>query len=354
MTSESLQDLNRNTLIGCVAERGPAWHRRDNLLGDEDNQYQGFIPLADVTRRIFNWSPQTVGVAYLVPYDGSTPNVGQFATFGDELYRVVPSQQGRVGVLRDDNDYDMGVFKSGVVHPPYQVSLIERVEALTGTQLGISTAGLLAQGSRAWVEMSMPETCHDDKSGFGYRPNFLAATSMDGSLAHQDALTINATVCDNTLQWNLLEARKAGRVFKRKHTSLSMGDLQEERDVLGILEQVDEEFTRELHTLLEIELNRAKRIEVLDILVPLPDSEGRAYTLAENKRSQLLAMDSDPMVSPWLGNALGELQRYNSYDHHYSNIKNTGRSERNAWRALNGKQAESDTAVIKAIEMVMS
>lgn len=358
MSNESLRDLNRNTLIGCVAERGPAWHRRDNLQGDEDNAYQGFIPLDDVTRRIFNWAPQTVGVAYLVPADPHTPGVPDIGlypghvTIDGKLYRVVPSQQGRVGVLRDDNDYDMGVFMRGVIHPPYQVSLIERVEALTGTQLGISTAGLLAQGARAWVEMSMPHTCHDDRSGFDYRPNFVAATSMDGSLAHQDALTITATVCDNTLKYNLLEAAGAGRVFKRKHTRLSMGHLQEERDVLGILEQVDETFTRELHTLLEIELTRQQRIEVMDILVPLPEEEGRGYTLAENKRSQLMAMDNDPMVSPWLGNGLGELQRYNSFEHHYSNIKNTGRSERNTWRALNGKQAEADTAVAKAIEMV--
>lgn len=354
MTNESLRDLNRNTLIGCVAERGPAWHRRDNLQGDEDNAYQGFIPLADVTRRIFNWAPMTVPVAYLVPLgSGECANL-QTVLINGEQFRVVPSQQGRVGVLRDDNDYDMGVFMRGVIHPPYQVSLIERVEALTGTQLGISTAGLLAKGARAWVEMSMPHTCHDDRSGFDYRPNFVAATSMDGSLAHQDALTITATVCDNTLKYNLLEAAGAGRVFKRKHTRLSMGHLQEERDVLGILEQVDETFTRELHTLMEIELNRQQRIEVMDILVPLPEEEGRAYTLAENKRSQLMAMDNDPFVSPWLGNGLGELQRYNSFDHHYSNIKNTGRSERNTWRALNGKQAEADTAVAKAIEMVTS
>jgi hypothetical protein len=149
-----------------------------------------------------------------------------------------------------------------------------------------------------------------------------------------------------------MEAQSAGRVFKRKHTSLSMGDLQEERDVLGILERVDEEFTRELHALLEIELNREKRIEVMDILFPLPEEEGRGYTLMENKRSRLMAMDSDPMVSPWLGTGLGELQRFNSYEHHYSNIAGTGRSERNVWRALNGKQGASDLAVAKAIEMV--
>src|SRR5690349_2662125 len=142
VTNESMADLNQNTLIGCVAERGPAWHRRDDLQGDEDNHYQGHIPVADVTRRLFNWNPNTVGVAYLVPVDLQKQKVdlSQVVMVNGQNFRVVPSQQGRVGVLRSDNDYDMGVFKSDVMHPPYQVTLIERIEALTGTQLGISSA----------------------------------------------------------------------------------------------------------------------------------------------------------------------------------------------------------------------
>src|SRR5690349_11806752 len=151
VTNESMADLNQNTLIGCVAERGPAWHRRDDLQGDEDNHYQGHIPVADVTRRLFNWNPNTVGVAYLVPTDEVQDSTQGIIRMDNQNFRVVPSQQGRVGVLRSDNDYDMGVFKSDVMHLPYQVTLIERIEALTGTQLGISSAGLLAKGGRAWV-----------------------------------------------------------------------------------------------------------------------------------------------------------------------------------------------------------
>lgn len=351
MTQESMRDLNMQTLIGQVAERGPAWHRRDDLQGDEDNHYQGFIPVADVLRRLFHWNPNTVLVGYLVPCEVEKAD---FIRSDGVAVRVVESKQGRVGVLRDDNDYDMGIFKSGVKHPPYQVTLIERVETLLGTQVGISSAGLLAKGARAWVEMSMPETLIDTKSGFSYRPNFVAATSMDGSLAHTDALTVNATVCDNTLTWNLLEAGKAGRLFRRKHTSLSLDDLQEERDVLGILEQTDAAFTEALHTLLDIELNKAQRIEVMDIMVPLPEDEGRALTLAENKRERLFALDTDPMVEPWIGTAFGEVQRFNTFEHWESDIKSSGRSERNTWRALNGKTRESDREVVVAIEKVLA
>ncbi|AHY84170.1 hypothetical protein PBI_MOSMORIS_96 [Mycobacterium phage MosMoris] len=354
MTKELMIDLNTQTLIGMVDERGSAWHRRDDLQ-EESNHYPRFIPVADVMRRLFNWHPQTVDVAYLVPVpEGTLFDNRTMVMVNGDVFRVVKSQQGRVGVLRDDNDYDLGVFKSGVHHPPYQVTLIERVEALMGTQLGISSAGVLSKGGRAWVEMSLPETMVNTKAGYAYRPNFVAATSMDGSLAHTDALTVTATVCDNTLTWNLLEAREAGRLFKRKHTAMSMHDLQEERDVLGLLERVDEEFNHELESLIDIELTRQERIHVMDIIAPLPKDEGRAYTLAENKRARLVALDEDPMVSQWIGTALGEVQRYNTFEHHYSSIKGSGRSERNTWRALSGKQTAADKQVIAAIEKVVA
>ena len=171
MPYESFRDLamyNTQTLIGCTDERGDAWHRRDDLMGDESNHYPGLIPLADLTRRIFNWSPVKAQVAYLVratDKELKERKIQMYAATDGHWYRVVETRADRMGVLRDDNDYDLGVFKSGAVHPPYQVTLIEEAERLTGTQLGVSAAGILGEGGRAWVEYSMPKTLHGDKSG---------------------------------------------------------------------------------------------------------------------------------------------------------------------------------------------
>jgi len=100
-------------------------------------------------------------------------------------------------------------------------------------------------------------------------------------------------------------------------------------------------------------LNKAQRIEVMDILVPLPDEEGRAYTIADNRRSALAALDKDPMVEPWVGTAWGEVQRYNTEQHWLAPIKSESRSERNTWRSLNGKTREADRQVVQAIEAVV-
>lgn len=356
MTAESMQDLQINTLIGCTDERGRAWHDRDDLrkLADgtilEDNHYPGFIPVADVHRRLFNWMPARRPVAYLVPCDVS---VADFITAAGTAVKVVESKAERFGLLRDDNDYDLGVFKSAN-HQPYQISLISEAERLTGTTLGVSSAGLLAKGGKAWVEFSLPETLHDDKSGFSYRPNLVKADSMDGSMAKTTARTINATVCDNTLTWNLLEASQAGVLFRRKHTA-GFGDLQDERDALGILETVADEFTRELHAMIDLKVTTRQRDKVLDILIPVPEDKAAATTANRKREMWVEVYTSDPMCAPWKGTAFGVVQTSNTFDHWYTRLNDgTSRSERNTYRVLRGKQAESDRKVVAALEAVLA
>ena len=115
-----MRDLQFNTLIGMVEERGPAWHKRDDLLRNsdgsiaEDNHYPRFIPVEDVRRRLFHWNPMTVPVAYLVPCDVAEADV--IRKDGTPC-KVVETQAERVGVLRDDNQYDLGVFKDLHCHP---------------------------------------------------------------------------------------------------------------------------------------------------------------------------------------------------------------------------------------------
>lgn len=362
--SESKQDvreLNLMTLIGCTEQRGDAWHRRDDLQGDESNHYPGFIPEADVKRRLFSWEPQRADVAYLVPYNPTTDAMGQglrtdTVVINGKLMRVVPSQENRVGVLRGDNDYDMGVFKSGAMHPPYQVTLLREAQRLTGTALGISTAGLLQKGGVAWMEFSLPSARHDPKSGLEYRPNLLRADSMNGTISLTTALTIEATVCMNTLSRNLLESSVAGRITRRKHTSgVVSRSLESERAALGILEQIDNDFVADLHRMIETPVSELQRIKLMDIIVPMSDSmTPRSRTLADNKRDRLNSLTSSPMVSPWIGTAFGEFQRYNTADHWLAPTKGTGQWERNSWRKINGKREEFDRGVIVAIEKALA
>lgn len=360
MSKETMEDLQTNTLIGMVSERGHAWHRRDDLrrLPDgtllEDNHYPGMIPVADVKRRLFDWQPEHLPVAYLRPLPEAPTGgfVNAVVQFNGAFYEVLPTQRSLHGVIRSDNDYDMGIFSASAHHSPYSVTLIREAERLTGATLGISSAGLLSKGGRAWVELSLPETLHDPKSGFNYRPNLLKADSMDGTLAMTSALTINATVCDNTLSLNLSEAANSGRIFRRKHTSGCADNLNEERQVLGILEESADDFLAQLHALIEVEMSEKQVIEVLDIIMPLPVELGRARTQADNRRENWLHIyHNDPMAAEWAGTALGVVQTHNTYDHWYSRVQGP-RSERNTWRVINGEREKTDKAVVRAIEAV--
>lgn len=353
-SKQDVEELNSFTLIGCTEERGDAWHRRDDLMHNGNNHFPGLIPLPVVTERLLNWQPRRAKVAYLI---ACGPAEADIIGKDGNTYRVVETQQDRIGVLRDDNDYDLGVFSSTALHPPYQETLIAQAEKLTGDVLGISSAGVLQKGARAWVEFSMKETHMDPKSGFGFRPNLVHADSMDGSIAYTKALTVNATVCMNTLRRNLLEAKGEGMLVRRKHTSgiLDPRKDQDERSALGILEQVDQEFLADLHRAIEMPVTEKQRIAVLDIIVPLTeDMTERSKTLATNKRDSIMAMGASPMVEPWIGTAFGEIQRYSTWQHWNAPAKNTGQWERNAWRDLMGKSAEADAKVVAALEMVLA
>jgi len=352
-----MQDLQINTLIGMTTERGNAWHRRDDLrrLPDgtmlEDNHYPGFIPVADVQRRLFSWLPESLPVAYLKPCSIEEADI---ITADGTAVKVIESQAGRKGLLRDDNAYDLGIFKTAV-HQPYSISLIREAERLTGSTLGVSSAGLLALGGRAWVEFSLPQTFHDALSGFSYRPNLLKADSMDGTMAHTTCRTVNATVCDNTLDMNLFDAKRDGAIFRRRHTA-GYGNLQDERDALGILEATNEQFVAALHALIQREITPKQVIQVMDIIMPVPEDEGRGKTRMENRRELWLnTYNADPMCATWKGTAFGVLQTDNTVRHWYSQVSSgVSRSERNTTRAIQGESALADQQVVRAVETVLA
>ncbi len=74
--------------------------------------------------------------------------------------------------------------------------LLTTVADLLDDDLVNSSAGLLRGGAIAWVEVAMPDTIATPE-GVAFRPNLLATTSFDGSIATTDKRTVPITVCDN-------------------------------------------------------------------------------------------------------------------------------------------------------------
>src|SRR6478735_12331906 len=123
----------------------------------------------------------------------------------------------------------MGIFTTGYVMHQYREWLLTTVGNILDDTLAISSAGLLRGGAVAWVEVSVPETITTPE-GFSFRPNLLATTSFDGSIATTFKRTVTATVCDNTRELALAEP---GQGYKVKHSRYSVAKLAEAREALA-------------------------------------------------------------------------------------------------------------------------
>lgn len=190
MSAETSTWLNTKSLIGMTANRGNAWHYRAEDQGAESNHYDGAIPVADVARRLFNWEPLSVPVSITLP--ASYEDMTTVDADGKPVKMVTVAD--RQAIVHPHTLETFGVFKGGYTIHSYQTWLLNEVSNILSDTLSVSSAGLLRGGAIAWVEVSVPDTI-ETPEGVTFRPNLLAATSLDGSLSTTYKRTITNTVC---------------------------------------------------------------------------------------------------------------------------------------------------------------
>lgn len=333
MSSETSEWLNQNVLIGYTDHRGKAWHYRASDQGAEPNHYPGAIPTDDVLRRLFFWHAQKVDLRY--DFNGQE------------------KQSVKKAVIRDDTGAELGSFKDGYQPHQFDEWLIHNVSTLLDTSsddLGIGSAGLLKGGAVAWAEISVPETITTPE-GVAFRPNLLACTSFNGSLATTYKRTVQATVCDNTLGVALSEK---GQTVKIKHSRNSLDKIADVRETLAIVHTVADDFARQVAELTSQKITDDQFEQIVDHFDPLPkpgeSKTTRAITLAEKKRDTLWRLwVNDERVNPWRNTAFGVTQAYNTYAHHESNVRGMSRPERNMLKAIDGTTEKADAEVLEKI-----
>lgn len=329
MSKESSEWLNNNVLVGFTDKRGNAWHYRESEQGAEPNHYNGAIPVEDVRRRLFHWSPLEGTITVKLP-DGSEA-----------------TDPSRKGIVRSDTGDVLGIFKSGYRVHSYDQWLISNVETLLDTNLKIGSAGLLRNGAVGWVQIEMEDTM--SACDVEFRPFLTAATSMDGSLATQYGTGAQVVVCDNTLQ---AASTSFDQRIKIRHSVNSLSKIADVREALNLVITLGEDFAAEIQT-----LNRQKVSKKLwDSFVeaytkpaekPGKDPSKLALTMSAKAAGQLHQLwDEDERVSPWKGTAYGVLAAVNTHQHH--NVITLGRSkaERNAEFTVTGKWAKNDSEAL--------
>ena len=334
MSKETSQWLNTMTLIGFTEKRGNAWHYRAEDQGTESNHYEGPVPVADVLRRLFNFTVDDATL-YVANADGTFTAV-----------------EGRKAMRTSDTGEVLGVFKDGYQGHGYEPWLIDNVSTILSDELGIGSAGLLRNRAQAWVSVEVPDTITTPE-GVAFRPNLLACTSFDGSLATTYKRVVQAVVCDNTLSAGLSEE---GQTYKLKHSKYSAMKLGTAREALAVVYTMADDFAAEVASLCSMEVTEAQFGKVLDLLVPVPtDSDNkRGITVAEDKRNQITALyRHDDRSAPWNGTAFGVLQAVNTYAHHYAQVRGgVARGQRNMENVVSGKFASLDAEVISAVQLV--
>lgn len=330
MSKESSKWLNRMTLVGFTSKRGKAWHYRAEDQGTEPNHYEEAIPLDDVLRRLFNFEVWETPLYVL----------------GDAGYREVPD---RKAMITSDTGDVLGVFKSGYQGHQFQEWLLENVGTILDDDLGIGSAGLLRNRAQAWVSVEVPETISTPE-GVDFRPNLIACTSFDGSLATTYKRVVGVVVCDNTLSAALGEN---GQTYKVKHTKYSSAKITDAREALAIVHTMADDFAAEVSRLCSWKVSDKAWQTMLDLTVPMPEEAGRAMTIAEKKRGEIVNLyNHDDRSAPWHGTAFGVLQAFNTWTHHYSIVRGGApRIVRNMENVVTDKMANHDVAILDKLAL---
>jgi phage/plasmid-like protein (TIGR03299 family) len=325
MSWETMEWLNTMTVIGDTDKRGTAWHYRQGST----NHYPGAIPMGDVERLICPFEPQRREV-YVKNADGA--------------FILVPNFIGMAAENAPDDIY--AIHSGGYALHPFKTWLINNVSNLVdGDNLHVSSAGVLAKGAVAWVEIAIADTFTVE--GFPFRPHLLATTSANGRYETTYGRKIQATVCDNTLS---IADREQGSRISYRHTAGSVARIKDVAEATGLIMSQAAQFDEEVRALTSWQVTPALFSRYLDEMIPEKGKDGMllsgaALTRVEKRREDMAGMyNGDPRVAPWNGTALGILQLNNTWQTHNTAItKATAhRVERNMLNAISGKTEESD------------
>jgi len=350
MSAETSGWLNRMTLIGNALKRGKAWHWRAEDQGEESNHYDGFVPVEDVKRRLFNFEAVSKPV-YAQNTDGS--------------FKIIEGKQAITHSVTGDV---FGVVSDRYTIHQFDAALLDNLSnILDSKDLGIDSAGLLQKGAKAWVQISVPENM-TTQDGFAIRPTLIGTTSHDGYTSMNFKRVAQAVVCDNTLTIAMAEN---SNTVKIRHKGNQVQGLESIRQALDIVYSMGDEMMRELDRLTAWKVTDDQFDALVKDLFPISlqevtfvDPNGNKVTKTidaqdtrsagkQNPKRDLLngLWRTDPRVTPWKNTALGVVQATTTFNQHFSG-SDKNRYNRNYTKLLTNQQSDYDKLVMQKLELI--
>ena len=262
MSKETLKSLQTNTVQGYGVK---AWHYREG---------ESRVPFEDAVPENF--------VEDLFPRILEVDN-GHLTPAG-----VWVSNPDYKSLLREDTGASLAVVNESYAVHQYQ-------ETLLGMGLPIAAAGLLKEGRHAWVQYGTADSVIT-KDNVKFTTKLLAVTSADATLATQFKYVTTLAVCDNTLAIALGQGAAGQKV---RHTRFSVPRVDDMRSAFGKLDDVAAQVADEFGNQIATEVTDSQINALLDELLPASksdsDIEGRARTIAVNKREAV----NERLTSMW-------------------------------------------------------
>jgi phage/plasmid-like protein (TIGR03299 family) len=210
------------------------WHSESPSTSGSTARPECGCPDRRRRRRLFDWTATTADVfAEYLTEDG-------FVRLTDPARRAVVRPPTALGP--DDPGAILGLFTDGYAVHQYAEWLLGTVAGLLDDDPSIGSAGLLKGGAVAWVSVEVPETITTPE-GVAFRPNLLACTSHDGSLATTFQRVVTNVVCDNTMSAALAEDGQRVKVRHSRHSRLRLG---EARQALAVVHTIADDFAAQV------------------------------------------------------------------------------------------------------------
>lgn len=311
-------------------------------------------------KRKYTWGASTEGA---ISFEDAKRLIGWTPLEG-EVNGIVLTEDGvttvsdptRKMLLHPRTLKPLAVHGQGYTVHPYADTLLDQASLIADGEVGLARVGTLNEGRKAFVQYELGDNVSVKSKGsetVDYRPFLNAATSLDGSIATTFFVGTTVIVCENTLSLALRESRDAGDQVKVRHTRNSAVQISDARHALGILFKQADDFAAEVEKLTAEYVSDQKWNDFLEAVAPIDKKEGRALTMAENRRAQLNQLwNSDERVAPWRNSAWGVLAAVNTHSHHIQTVKNVDRAERNAARIIDGSLAKLDANTLRVLASV--
>ena len=195
----------------------------------------------------------------------------------------------KVAIVRDDNDYVLGVMSDsyGIVQPQQCFDLADALISEGGNHY--CHAGMTKGGKRIFLQAKIgSEWIAGGDPKENHQTYLTAMNSFDGSSGLEFYLGANRMFCLN--QVNLIK-RNAAAKFKVYHRKGVMGRMQEAARILGLAKEAQEAYKHSIERMMEEEVSQSYVEGFLATIVPaeekIVDGVKEIATRAENRRREI-------------------------------------------------------------------